>query len=64
MHAMILTNEELMKLDDKSLKKYHERLNVYYYMNPERARMQLKIMENSVSEFDDIQSDDSDNEQV
>ena len=33
-------------------------------MNPERARMQLKIMENSVSEFDNIESDDSDNEQV
>jgi len=60
---MILTNEELMKLDDKSLKKYYERLNVYYYMNPERAKMQLKIMENSVSEFDDIQSDDSDNDE-
>ena len=52
---MILTNEELSELDDNSIKKYYKKLNIYYYMNPERARLQLKIMENSVSEFDNLE---------
>ena len=51
----MLTNDELSELDDNSVKKYYEKLNTYYYMNPERASIQLKIMENSVSEFDNIE---------
>jgi hypothetical protein len=58
----MLTNDELLELDDNSVKKYYEKLNTYYYMNPERASIQLKIMENSVSEFDNVELYDNSGE--
>ena len=59
-----LTKKELLELDDKRLMDYYHDLNEYYYSNPERASMQMEIME----EYDitDSESDysisDSDSE--
>ena len=40
-----LTKRELLELDDKKLMEYYRDLNEYYYSNPERASMQMEIME-------------------
>jgi len=42
---VFLTKRELLKLDDKRLMDYYHDLNEYYYSNPERASMQMEIME-------------------
>ena len=61
---VFLTKSELLKLDEKRLMDYYHDLNEYYYSNPERASMQMEIME----EYDitDSESDytitDSDSE--
>jgi|TARA_Y100000389_G_scaffold175838_1_gene186909 hypothetical protein len=59
-----LTKKELLELDEKRLIEYYYDLNDYYNNNPERASMQMEIME----EYDitDSESDlsvtDSDSE--
>ena len=40
-----LTKKELLELDEKRLIEYYHDLNEYYYSNPERASMQMEIME-------------------
>jgi len=42
---VFLTKRELLELDDKRLMEYYRDLNEYYYSNPERASMQMEIME-------------------
>ena len=42
---VFLTKRELLELDEKRLMEYYRDLNEYYYSNPERARMQMEIME-------------------
>ena len=48
-----LTKHELLELDDKRLMEYYHDLNEYYYSNPERASMQMEIME----EYDNTDSE-------
>ena len=48
-----LTKRELLELDEKRLMEYYRDLNEYYYSNPERARMQMEIME----EYDNTDSE-------
>lgn len=50
-----LTKRELLELDDKRLMKYYHDLNEYYYSNPERASMQMEIMEEN--DITDSESD-------
>ena len=42
---VFLTKRELLELDEKRLMDYYQDLNEYYYSNPERASMQMEIME-------------------
>ena len=58
-----LTKKELLELDDKRLVEYYNDLNEYYYSNPERASMQMEIMEeyditDSESDYSISDSDD------
>ena len=48
-----LTKRELLELDENRLMDYYQDLNEYYYSNPERASMQMEIME----EYDVTDSD-------
>jgi hypothetical protein len=42
---VFLTNKELLNYDDSKLTEYYNDLNNYYMDNPERASMQMEIME-------------------
>lgn len=60
---MILTKHELLNLDDKKLFEYYKDLNEYYYKNPERASMQIEIIEEYGTDDDSEYSmSDSENE--
>ena len=43
---IFLTEKELLHFDDNRLIEYYNDLNNYYMENPERASMQMEIMEN------------------
>jgi len=50
------TNRELSQFDDNKLQEYYVKLNAHYMENPERASMQMEIMEES--EYSDGSSSD------
>jgi hypothetical protein len=60
---MILTKDELLNLDDKKLFEYYKDLNEYYYKNPERANMQIEIIEEyGTDDESEYSMSDSENE--
>ena len=44
---VFLTEKELSKLRENELLEYYNNFNEYYWKNPERAELQLNIMEDS-----------------